>query len=218
MPDYPSGWWTWPAGSTLGGASTRWRGPQDTILTATTAATTMAVPITPTNNTATNDTWWWARYDWYRPSAYSWLSSGLTPTPEQVAQREAERQQHESRQRERATRQTMAVERATATLLGILDDTQRAAYGEDRTFEVIGSLGGRYRIRPGSAGNVDWIDPVTNDIGGVLCAHPILWDGHGHLPGPDVALAQMLALATDEAHFVATANVHRGRRPTLLGT
>ena len=39
--------------------------------------------------------------------------------------------------------------------------------------------------------------------------------GQGYLPNPDVALAQMLALVTDEEHFVRTANVHRGRRPNL---
>jgi hypothetical protein len=35
------------------------------------------------------------------------------------------------------------------------------------------------------------------------------------LPDQDVALAQMLALTTDEAAFVRLANVHRGRRPVL---
>jgi hypothetical protein len=101
--------------------------------------------------------------------------------------------------------------------LSLLSPEQQASYERDQAFVVIGSAGGIYRIRPGSAGNVDWIDPANSghEVAGVLCAHPQLWTPDGSLPDPDVALAQMLALTTDEAGFVATANVHRGRRPLV---
>lgn len=164
---------------------------------------------TTSNATMTGGNTWWARDDFTRV---------LPVAPDPNLRQLPNRAQYEQHRRERAERRTAAVQRATQTLLGILDDTQQAAYQADRTFEVIGSLGGRYRIRPGSTGNVDWIDPDTSQVGGVLCAHPILWDGHGHLPDPDVALAQMLALSTDEAYFVQAANVHRGRRPAHLLT
>lgn len=88
-------------------------------------------------------------------------------------------------------------------------------YEADRVFEVIGSRGGRYRIRPGHMANVDALDPVTGEVTGRLCAHPDLWDGHGTLPDPDIALGQLLHLTTDEPGFCRLANVHGGRRPAV---
>jgi hypothetical protein len=109
---------------------------------------------------------------------------------------------------------TAAVDRATATLLGLLNEAQRVSYEADRTFMLVGSHGGLYRIRPGSMGNVDWFDPTEAERpAGQLCAHPVLHDGEGHLPDPDVALAQLLHLTTDEPGWLRRANVHAGRAP-----
>jgi len=131
------------------------------------------------------------------------------PTPAEVAafyRRQAELRQPEQAQR---AERNAATARAEELLLSMLDDVQRASYLNIKVFEVIGSLGGRYRIRPGTMGNVDALDPAGEWIG-ALCAHPT-----GGLPLPDVALAQMLHLITDEADFVQKANVHRGRRPAI---
>jgi hypothetical protein len=80
-------------------------------------------------------------------------------------------------------------------------------------FEVMGSAGGLYRIRRGTSGNVDWIDH-DGSVGARLCAHPTMADGW--MPDQGVAVAQLLALTTDEAGFVRMANVHAGRRPAHL--
>lgn len=122
---------------------------------------------------------------------------------EQVA---AARREHEARQ----ARREEARARARATLLRWLTDEQRAQYEDDETFYVVGSAGGRYRIRRGSNGNVDWIDPAAGEPAARLCAHPDLYAGGAidDLPDPDIALAQMLHLATDEAGWLAIANIH----------
>lgn len=99
--------------------------------------------------------------------------------------------------------------RAAELLMSILDDEQRQRYEREGTFEVVGSLGHRYRIRPGSMGNVDWM--LAGQVAGQLCAHPLM--DEGVLPDPDVALSQLLALTTDEAAWLAYANVHSGERP-----
>jgi len=137
--------------------------------------------------------------------------------PDQRAELDARRAAGAAERERRRDEYAVATSRATALLLSLLSPEQRASYERDRTFMVIGSAGGIYRIRPGAMGNVDWIDPASSgrEVAGVLCAHPQLWTPDGTLPDPDVALAQMLALTTDEAGFIATANVHRGRRPMI---
>lgn len=116
-------------------------------------------------------------------------------------------------QEERARSRTEATDRATALLMTLLDERQRETYRESETFEVIGSHGTLYRIHRGVSGNVEWITP-EGEVGGRLCAHPSM---HEHwLPTADVAIAQLLALTTDEAAFVRLAKVHRGRRPQLV--
>lgn len=188
---------------------TWWPEYQTTTTSASSATTTWWYPA-PTGGWATtiNGTFQLTA----AAATTTWNDSWYTPLRIPLT---SPRQAEHAARRERArTARTAAVDRATRTLLELLDPTQRAQYEISRTFEVIGSEGGRYRIRPGSMGNVDWLD--AGQAAGVLCAHPVLWTGEGHLPDPDVALAQLLALTTDEAEFVRTANVHRGRRPTHL--
>lgn len=132
------------------------------------------------------------------------------PTLEEIAAREAE---HKRRQ----LAQARATERATVVLMSFLTPAQQASYERDKSFRVVGSAGGVYRIRYGSAGNVDWFAPGAVDRPtGILCAHPDLWDGGDYLPTPASMLAQALALITDEPGFVRDANIHWGERPAHI--
>lgn len=131
--------------------------------------------------------------------------TGLTPA-------QAEHQEAVARVQHAADR-VVAESRGSDLLLSLLPEDQREAYRLSGEFELIGSHGGRYRIRRGTAGNIDWLNDA-GDVAGCLCAHPTMRDGW--LPTADVMLAQMLALTADEAEFVRLANVHRGQRPTHL--
>lgn len=113
----------------------------------------------------------------------------------------------------RSTARAIARDRADELLLSMLSEDQRQTYQLRGEFEVIGSAGGVYRIRRGTSGNVDWLEP-DGRVGARLCAHPTM--AEGWLPDQDVAVAQMLALITDEPGFVRLANVHAGRRPSHL--
>jgi hypothetical protein len=139
----------------------------------------------------------------------------LPATPEDLERLERRRIEREVEAEARRTRRAQAVDRSAELLLVILSAEQRMRYEAERVFEVIGSHGGRYRIRPGSMANVDALDPVTGEVTGRLCAHPQIWDGHGSLPDPDIALGQLLHLTTDEPGFCRLANVHGGRRPEV---
>lgn len=116
-----------------------------------------------------------------------------------------------ARNRERETARTSAESKAERLLMSFLNADQQAQYRQDKSFDVMGSAGNVYRIRRGSAGNVDWIRP-DGSVGGRFCAHPDMYT-EGVLPLPDVAVAQMLALTTDERGFLRIANVHAGTRP-----
>ena len=132
---------------------------------------------------------------------------------EDVAAARVDWEERQRRSEEYLARRVVAGERATQLLLAVLDAAQRASYEADRTFVVIGSHGGRYRIHRGSNGNVEALDPVTGERTARLCAHPTM--RHGLLPDSDVALAQLLHLRTDEPGFCRVANVHWGRRPDV---
>lgn len=133
---------------------------------------------------------------------------------------EAERAARVAAEEQRRIARAHATNRASATLRQFLTPDQWASFERDRTFQVVGSAGGLYRLRYGVAGNVDWLEGGgLDDAAGVLCAHPRAVDEDGYyLPTPDVLLAQMLALVTDEPGFVRVANVHRGRRPAHIAT
>lgn len=136
-----------------------------------------------------------------------------------IAQAEVERQERLERRRERERehaerqeRERLASIRAEELLLSFLDETQRAQYERDESFDVIGSRGGHYRINHGVSGNVHLLHEGRTALS--LCAHPetTVYDAAGtylgELPVPDVMLAQMLALQTDELRFNDTANIH----------
>jgi hypothetical protein len=137
-----------------------------------------------------------------------------TITPEEEADRAARLLRQQEQRRDRIAAQESARTRARNTLLEFLTPEQRAEYEAHDHFVCTGSEGNRYRIERGSAGNVVYLDE-RGEAAGRLCAHPSM--SEHWLPDADVALAQMLALMTDEPNFVRIANVHRGRAPQFDG-
>lgn len=119
-------------------------------------------------------------------------------------------------ERRREFRATTAQSRARELLRALLSDEQWQDYLDHEYFDVLGSLGNVYRIRPGSAGNVRLLAPNGQEIA-ALCAHPVLGvrdedDRYvGSLPDADVAVGQLLALMTDERDFFRRANRHWAR-------
>lgn len=137
-----------------------------------------------------------------------------TITPEEEADRAARLLRQQQQRRDRIAAQESARTRARNTLLEFLTPEQRTEYEAHDHFVCTGSEGNRYRIERGSAGNVVYLDE-RGEAAGRLCAHPSM--SEHWLPDQDVALAQMLALMTNERNFVRIANVHRGRAPEFDG-
>jgi hypothetical protein len=135
-------------------------------------------------------------------------------TPGEEAARAERRVRYEQQRNDRIAAQAAARTRARNTLLEFLTPEQRAEYEAHDHFVCTGSEGNRYRIERGNAGNVVYLDE-RGEAAGRLCAHPSMREQW--LPDSDVALAQMLALMTDERNFVQIANVHRGRAPEFAG-
>ena len=108
----------------------------------------------------------------------------------------------------------VATDRAEELLFSLLTDEQAESYRRDGSFVVIGSHGGRYRITRGVSGNILWLPEGSEQPYARLCAHPTM--AESWLPTPDVQVAQLLALITDEREFVNRANIHSGRYPTHL--
>jgi hypothetical protein len=129
----------------------------------------------------------------------------------------AERERWQVEARERRERESLervrADARAEELLLTLLTPAQRERYEASDEFEMIGSLGTIYQIGKGSNGNITWVD-AEGGFGGRLCAHPSMHNT-GRLPDADVAVAQLLALTTDEGAFLRKVNVHAGRMPPV---
>jgi hypothetical protein len=127
-------------------------------------------------------------------------------TAEAREQREAREREAARRQRERRAVRLVANDRATELLLELLTAEQARSYTERGYFEVRGSRGGRWRIRNrGQQGNVELMAETGELAGARFCCHPPA-SGGLLLPDADAHIAQMLAIATDEAEFVRTAN------------
>jgi hypothetical protein len=134
--------------------------------------------------------------------------AGWNTVYQENADQRAERERREEQARADAElaeqRYRQAVTRGEELLLSLLSDEQAASRRDHGYFTVRGSRSGAvYRIHSrGISNNVDRLDD-----GGrremVFCAHP------PGLCAPDVHLAQMLALVTDEDAFLAVANSHR---------
>lgn len=116
--------------------------------------------------------------------------------------------------------------KARTTLMNFLTPEQRGTYRKEKYFEVIGSLGTRYRIKTdgNASGNVIWRHPrkglVLPDTdpyvdAGKYCAYPKGYAPDGrHMPVEDQFLGQMLQLITDENAYLDKANLFAGNYPT----
>jgi hypothetical protein len=177
------------------------------------------------NTTSTTSTSWTVNNNWYTDNI--WYPLGYLannepvrnncynepirqPTPEEQEERERRAREHRERIRRERQEREAAETRAATLLLSFLSEEQRASYRASERFEVVGSLGGRYRIHPGVVGNIYWLDE-NGQVGGQLCCHP----SDERLPRADIMLAQMLALITDEESFVLLANRYSGNRHPL---
>jgi hypothetical protein len=137
------------------------------------------------------------------------------PDPEVVERERAAQAEQDRIQRERhqAERERAAAARTVATELleSWLDEAQRESYRRGDGIPVVGSAGTRFRIDThGHVSNVRVLHPETGDEVDRVCAHPAMGGG---LPLPDVHLAQMLAIMTNERDFLATANWDGHRLP-----
>jgi hypothetical protein len=103
----------------------------------------------------------------------------------------------------RMAEQDAAVARAEALLLGCLPAAQEQQYRERKTFDLVGSLGGHYRITYGRSVNVFRLRNGREVV--AFCGAPACDERGESLPLPDVMLAQYLVLVTDEAAFIAVA-------------
>ncbi|HEX4395405.1 MAG TPA: hypothetical protein VH084_28325 [Mycobacterium sp.] len=116
--------------------------------------------------------------------------------------------------------------KARATLASFLTPEQRRTYEAEKYFEVIGSLGTRYRIKTdgNASGNVIWRRPRKSlalpgadaySDAGKYCAYPKGYAPDGrHMPVEDQFLGQMLQLITDENSYLDKANLFAGNYPT----
>lgn len=94
--------------------------------------------------------------------------------------------------------------RAKRLLKQHLDEEQLKMLADKDHFYVRAHSGKLYRIRKGRSGNVEQMHDDSERVHKVLCAHPNVY-----CPNYDTMLAQKLMLETDEAAFLAVANVHR---------
>jgi hypothetical protein len=111
------------------------------------------------------------------------------------------------RQIDRRGQREAAEQRASALLLQYLSHEQGQQWRKYGRFDLVGSLGGNYRIANGRVNNIALMR--DGKMVTTLCAGPNL-DVQGEiLPTSDVVLGQYLALVTDEAGFLAIANSER---------
>lgn len=101
-----------------------------------------------------------------------------------------------------------AQQRARELLRSVLDEENRRRLDAHRPLRIIGSAGGIYEIDPTKfAGNLIQLNAANMEVGR-FCVHiPNRDDERRPIPSEDNAVAQILALTTDEAEYIAMANV-----------
>ncbi len=99
--------------------------------------------------------------------------------------------------------------RAAALLAGSLNETQRQDLEQHQWFEVVGSLGNRYRIHKGASRNIVQLGP-DGTVVRALCAAP------RDVPEADAMLAQKLLIEADELAFAFIARTWRPEPPGPL--
>ncbi len=137
-------------------------------------------------------------------------NTAYVETAESRRARESALRERAAIERERLARREVAEVRARQLLHEHLSAAQKRDILAHGWFELRSDTGRRWRIR--AAGIVGNVDLMPEDGSGIreasYCAHP----GDHSLPRSDHHLAQKLALETDEAGFLAVANVHHRRR------
>jgi len=121
--------------------------------------------------------------------------------------RDRENAEYARRQREKAERQQAATEKARELLISFLTPRQRREYAKDGTFRVKGTAGNWYRIQNHRDANVQYLARYNGKAISTLCVGPTY---SARLPVPDVALAQLFALTTNEFDMVKIANLYYG--------
>lgn len=147
----------------------------------------------------------------YTRSGFSGFSNNTAAplTPEERARRDQERLQRRLESEQRAAEHAVALVRSYELLDLLLNDNQRQELARQGCITVLAPSGNRYRLRKGAhAGNVDMWDPQSQRWTGRLCVHV-----SGRYPDGDNLAAQLLAITTDEAHFLRTANRQDGYMP-----
>jgi hypothetical protein len=120
---------------------------------------------------------------------------------EVAAQAELFRQEHQA-----------ALLRSYDLLDELLTEEQRRELAHRGTITVHAPSGNRYRLHRGRhAGNVDMWHPEASNWSGRLCVHI-----SEEYPDGDNLAAQLLAITTDEAHFLGTANIQDGEVPPTM--
>jgi hypothetical protein len=137
-------------------------------------------------------------------TAYDWTAwnAPLQLTQAQKDAQKAERLKREEDAKKRAEERVAARERAKRLLLESLDEEQKKQYAKDKFFYVLSEKGDRrYRIKQGSHGNVELVNPEGRVVHR-YCAAPT-----GRVPEEDAMLAQKLFLELNEQDFLKVANV-----------
>ena len=114
-------------------------------------------------------------------------------------------------QAEEYERANKAAQRGMALLKSWLSKEQLEQYERNRHFDVIGSLGTRYRITDSPSYNVRQIDE-RGKIVACFCFQP-----QGYLCPGDNMLAQKIALETDEGEAIKVANRMRPEALAIVG-
>lgn len=125
-------------------------------------------------------------------------------TPEEQAALNAAVAETERRFKEKRVKEEEARQKAAQLLREYLDERQRDTLDKHRFFEVVAPSGRRFRIRPGTAGNIFLLEDGEEAVR--YCIHPV-----DYVPEADTHLAQALMIAAQEEHFEKTANKTRIR-------
>lgn len=183
----------------------------------TTGSTTSAIAddltlVCTTTSSAALETW--VVWNGARTNAATeyWSPEARINAPPSQEELEAQRAEAARYRRERDE----ANARAERLLVENLSLRQRDEYHRNGWFVVFGRNRMRYRIRKGTIGNIDVVNPA-GDVVHRLCAHIA-----EQVPDADNMLAQKLLLEHDDESFHRMANVHsltlpmQGALPPLL--
>lgn len=215
----PSVWYSWNQQYTITGCTATsssdgnliWSSWNRDFGTGTCGTTTNTVSIQPwrtldgQSGWVTSDNVWSSWNRGFVPTSarvYGFPAIHRELTDEEKAVRAAEDERHRIEYEARQVEQAAANANAKKLLLSVLNEEQKrdwAAHGhfylhvEDR----------KYRIKRGRSGNVELVDPRTNEPLERFCAHPAQ-----AVPDEDTAVAQMMHLLYDERRFIGLANSH----------